>query len=291
MSNFRQWLEELGLGQYAKAFEENDVEWELLPELTDQALKDIGVSSTGHRMKLLKAVRETSGDAADVIQARPRPAEKLARETPVTTDAERRQLTVMFCDLVGSTALSERLDPEDLRGVMRAYQDSCAAAIQRFDGHIAQTLGDGLMVYFGYPVAHEDDAQRAVRAGLDIVGAVGDLSIRLQAEQDVVVAVRVGIQTGLVVAGEVGGADTRGDMAVVGETPNIAARIEGLAAPGTVVVGDRTRRLVGDVFDFEDLGSHDLRGLSVPMILYRAKAERAADSRFESRGSPVPSGS
>jgi tetratricopeptide (TPR) repeat protein len=137
------------------------------------------------------------------------------------------------------------------------------------------------MVYFGYPVAHEDDAQRAVRAGLDIVGAVGDLSIRLQAEQDVVVAVRVGIQTGLVVAGEVGGADTRGDMAVVGETPNIAARIEGLAAPGTVVVGDRTRRLVGDVFDFEDLGSHDLRGLSVPMILYRAKAERAADSRFE----------
>ena len=187
----------------------------------------------------------------------------------------------MFCDLVGSTALSEKLDPEDLREVMRAYQDACAGAIGRFGGHIAQTLGDGLMVYFGYPVAHEDDAQRAVRAGLDIVTAVKDLSARLEESQGVVVDVRVGIHTGLVVAGDIGGADTRGSMAVVGETPNIAARIEQKATPGTVVVGERTRRMVGEVFDFEDLGTHDLKGLSVPMDLFRAKAERSADSRFE----------
>jgi len=235
-----------------------------------------------HRLKILKAAR---GESPGVIPAVADPTRgaktdhvTVARKTP---DAERRQLTVMFCDLVGSTALSERLDPEDLRDVMRAYQDACAGAIKRFEGHIAQTLGDGRMVYFGYPVAHEDDAQRAVRAGLDIVRAAQEVSARLQESQGVVVDVRIGIHTGLVVAGEVGGADTRGGMAIVGETPNIAARIEHTATPGTVVVGERTRRLVGDVFDFEDLGPHDLRGLSRPMDLFRAKAERPADSRFE----------
>ncbi|MFP6757532.1 MAG: adenylate/guanylate cyclase domain-containing protein, partial [Alphaproteobacteria bacterium] len=267
MSDIGAWLESLGLGEYIEAFADNAVELDVVAELSDGDLEKIGVR-LGHRKKLLKAIAAFEDQALASIPTHSR-------------DAERRQLTVMFCDLVGSTELSERLDPEDLREVMRAYQDACAGAIGRFDGYIAQTLGDGLMVYFGYPMAHEDDAQRAVRAGLDIVGVIDALSTRLEAEQGVTVAVRVGVHTGLVVAGEVGGADTRGDMAVVGQTPNVAARIESAAEPGTVLVGERTRRLVGEVFDFDDLGPHDLKGLSAPMTLYRARDERAADSRFE----------
>jgi len=282
MSEIRRWLERLGLGQYADAFVDGAIGIELLPELDHDVLKDLGVSVPGHRLSILKAARGGSPGMLPTAADPTKVAETdRAADARITSDAERRQLTVMFCDLVGSTTLSEKLDPEDLREVMRAYQDACAGAIGRFEGHIAQTLGDGLMVYFGYPVAHEDDAQRAVRAGLDIVRALKELSARLEESQGVVVRARVGIHTGLVVAGEVGGADTRGGMAVVGETPNIAARIEQAAMPGTVVVGERTRRLVGDVFDFEDLGAHDLKGLSVPMDLFRAKAERGADSRFE----------
>ncbi len=280
MSDVRQWLEHLGFGKYADAFEREEVDLDAVPHLTSEILKDIGVPA-GPRAKLLAAIQALKQE--DPAAPTPDTVEPPAPTAPPVTapEAQRRQLTVMFCDLVGSTALSEKLDPEDLREVMRAYQDACAGAIGRFDGHIAQTLGDGLMVYFGYPIAHEEDPQRAVRSGLDIVGAVEELSTRLEAEQGVTVAVRVGIHTGLVVAGEVGGADTRGDMAVVGETPNVAARIEGVAEPGTVVVGERTKRLVGEVFDFDDLGPHDLKGLSAPMTLYRARAERTADSRFE----------
>ena len=236
MSEIRQWLEALELGQYADAFDDGAIGIELLPELDHAVLKELGVSVPGHRLKILKAAR---GESPGVMPAVADPTREAKTDhvtvARITPDAERRQLTVMFCDLVGSTALSERLDPEDLREVMRAYQDACAGAIGRFEGHIAQTLGDGLMVYFGYPVAHEDDAQRAVRAGLDIVRAVKELSARLEESQGVVVDVRVGIHTGLVVAGEVGGADTRGAMAIVGETPNIAARIEHTATPGTVL--------------------------------------------------------
>ena len=214
-------------------------------------------------------------------------------ETPtpgLKPEAERRQLTVMFCDLVGSTELSSRLDPEDLREVMRAYQDSCAHAIERFDGHIAQTLGDGLMVYFGYPRAHEDDAQRAVRAGLAIVDAIRALDTRLRAEREVAVAVRIGIHTGLVVAGELGGHDTRADMAVVGETPNVAARLQGLAEPNTVLLGAPTRRLGGDVFAYDDLGAQPLKGVAEPLALYRVAGERIAESRFAAthRGGITP---
>ena len=280
MTNVRAWLGDLNLGRYADAFEENDIDPRALIELTDQDLKDIGVTSLGHRRVLLGAIKQLASQKAEP----PAPEQVGLNADAANRDqreAERRQLTVMFCDLVGSTALSGKLDPEDLREVMRAYQDTCAKAIDRYDGHIAQTLGDGLMVYFGYPVAHEDDAQRAVRAGLDIVRAISELSAHLESQQGVLIDVRIGIHTGLVVAGEVGGADTRGDMAVVGETPNIAARIESLAEPGSVVVGNRTRRLIGDVFEFTALGPHELKGLSAPMELFQARAERAADSRFE----------
>jgi predicted ATPase/class 3 adenylate cyclase len=186
----------------------------------------------------------------------------------------------MFCDLADSTRLSGRLDPEDLREVVRAYQQTSAEAIQRFAGHIAQYLGDGLLVYFGYPQAHEDDAQRAVRAGLDILTAMGTLNTRLAREKDVRLAVRVGIHTGPVVVGEMGGGGRREQLAI-GETPNIAARLQSLAAPNSVVIGERTRRLVGGAFDVEDLGLQEFKGVATSMRVYGIRGESAVESRFE----------
>ncbi len=183
-------------------------------------------------------------------------------------DAERRQLTVMFCDLVGSTKLSGQLDPEDLRDVVRAYQETAAEVIQNFDGHIAQYLGDGLLVYFGYPRAHEDDAHRAVRVGLGIVEAIGTLNSRLEATDGIQIAVRIGIHTGPVVVGEMGGAG-RHEQLALGETPNIAARLEGLAEPDTVVISAMTKHLVEGAFVLEDLGSHRLKGLPEPIAVAR----------------------
>ena len=199
---------------------------------------------------------------------------------PRTPGAERRQLTVMFCDLADSTKLSSQLDPEDLREVIRAYQQTSAGVIQRFDGYIAQYLGDGLLVYFGFPQAHEDDAQRAVRAGLGILEAIETLNPRLERGQGIRLAVRVGIHTGPVVVGEMGGGG-RHEQLALGETPNIAARLEGLAAPNRVVVSERTRRLVGGVFDLEALGVHALKGVSMPMHVYGVRRESATESRFE----------
>ena len=187
--------------------------------------------------------------------------------TPSVAEAERRQLTVMFCDLVGSTDLSGRLDPEAWREVVRAYQEMAAGVIERYEGHIAQYLGDGLLVYFGYPVAHEDDAQRAVHTGLGIVEAMGALNPRLEADYGVTLAVRVGIHTGAVVVGEMGGGGRHEHLAL-GETPNIAARLEGLASPNAVVISLVTMRLAQRVFTLQDLGPYDLKGVAEPMRLY-----------------------
>jgi len=276
MKNVRTWLEQIDLGGYADAFEANAITLDLARDLNDADLEKLGVAVMGHRKILLRAIDALRGsDAGHTRDHDERPSRSRPR------DAERRQITVMFCDLVGSTALSEQLDPEDLREVMRAYQDTSGAAIARFEGHVAQTLGDGLMVYFGYPVAHEDDAQRAVWAGLDILAAIETLNRKLAAERDLEVAVRIGIHTGHVVAGEVGGIDTRGDMAVVGDTPNVAARVEAMAQTNTVVVSGRTHRLVETLFDFEELGAHNLKGVAVPVPLYRVRDARKASSRFE----------
>ena len=196
-------------------------------------------------------------------------------------DGERRHLTVMFCDLVGSTPLSERLDPEDLRDVVRAYQEMCAEAISRFQGHIAKYMGDGLMVYFGYPQAHEDDAIRAAHAGLAILADMTQLNSRPQQEKGVSLDVRVGIHTGLVVAGEMGSSETREELAVVGETPNIASRLEGIAEPNTVIVSAATYSLIDGFFDCQSLGSVSLRGISQPMDVYRVLSESISQSRFE----------
>jgi class 3 adenylate cyclase len=185
-----------------------------------------------------------------------------------SANGERRQLTVMFCDLVDSTALSGQLDPEDLRNVVRAYQDTAGAVITRYEGHIAQYLGDGLLVYFGHPVAHEDDARRAVLAGLEIIEEMAALNERQQREQGVRLALRLGIHTGVVVLGEMGGGERHGHLAL-GDTPNIAARLEGLAAPDTIVISGATARLVQGTFALEALGPQILKGVSEPMTAMR----------------------
>jgi len=198
-------------------------------------------------------------------------------------DAERRQLTVLFCDLVDSTTLASQLDPEDLRAVVRAYQETCARVIARFEGHIAQYLGDGLLVYFGYPLAHEDDAQRAVRAGLGMVEALGQLNTRLAQERGVHLAVRLGCHTGLVVVGEVG-SGTRQEQLALGETPNLAARLQGIAAPNTLVVSAATVPLLGGFFTYQSLGTSVLKGLAQPIEVYQVLHESTARSRLEAAG-------
>src|SRR2546427_678555 len=195
-------------------------------------------------------------------------------------EAERRQLTVMFCDLVDSTKLSSQLDPEDYREVVRAYQKTCTEVIERYDGYVAQLLGDGLLVYFGYPVAHEDDAQRAVRAGLGMLAAMGALNTRLQQAKGIQLAIRIGIHTGLVVVGEMGGAGRQEQLAL-GEVPNIASRIEGLAAPNTVAISEATSRLVEGYFDCQDLGAQTLRGVAQPLQVYRVLGESGVHSRLD----------
>src|SRR5256884_7691269 len=198
--------------------------------------------------------------------------------------AERRQLTVLFCDLVDSTPLASQLDPEDLRAVVRAYQDTCAKVIARFEGHIAQYLGDGLLVYFGYPQAHEDDSQRAVRAGLGMLEALGQLNTRLGQERGGELAVRLGIHTGLVVVGE-GGGGTRQEQLALGETPNIAARLQGLAAPNTLVISAATLPLLGGFFACQSLGTPPLKGFTQPLEVYQVLYESTARSRLDAAGS------
>jgi class 3 adenylate cyclase len=207
-----------------------------------------------------------------------------APAAPSRPDAERHQLTVLFCDLVDSTVLASQLDPEELRDVVRAYQDTCAKVIARFEGHIAQYLGDGLLVYFGYPRAHEDDAQRAVRTGLGIVEALGQLNTVLARERGVQLGVRLGIHTGLVVVGDVGGGPRQEQLAL-GETPNLAARLQGIAAPNTLVISAATFQLLGGFFACQPLGTPLLKGQAQPLAVYRVLYESMARSRLEAAGS------
>src|SRR5215471_17246124 len=208
------------------------------------------------------------------------PQVAISAPEPRSPDAERRQLTVMFCDLVDSTKLSSQLDPEVYRDVVRAYQSACTEVIQRYDGHIAQLLGDGLLVYFGYPVAHEDDAQRAIRAGLGILNTMGDLNTRLQQEKGIQLAIRLGIHTGLVVIGEMGGAGRQEQLAL-GEVPNIASRIEGLATPNTIMLSASTYRLIQGYFECQDLGAQTLRGVAEPLHVYRVLQASGARGRLD----------
>ena len=210
--------------------------------------------------------------------ARKRPARTVSEPMAAVAAAERRQLTVMFCDLVGSTRLAGQLDPEDLREVTRAYQDAASAVIRDLDGHIAQFLGDGILVYFGYPTAHEEDAQRAGRAGLAIIAAIDELSLKLQREMGIAIAVRIGIHTGTTVVGVMGD-EMHSEQLAIGETPNIAARLQGLAEPNTAVVSAVTAKLIRGLFEWEDLGRHELAGVAEPMQVYRLV--RSGPSRLE----------
>jgi class 3 adenylate cyclase len=216
VSEIRNWLNELGLAQYVDAFEANDIDIDLLTKVDDQTLKDMGISSAGHRLRIRDAISKLS--AGNSLAARERGSG--ATGEPTRTSAERRQVTVMFSDLVGSTALSARMDPEDLHEVISAYQKCVAETVQRFGGFVAKYMGDGVLVYFGYPQAHEDDAERAVRAGLELVQAVGGL------KSGAPLQTRVGIATGLVVVGDLIGSGEAQERGIVGETPNVAARLQ-----------------------------------------------------------------
>ncbi len=266
--NIAAWLGGLGLEQYAPAFRDNDVDGEVLAELTADDLISMGVTSVGHRRKLLAAIAALRSDAPPV-------AARIAPAAAVSAEAERRQLTVMFCDLVGSTALSTRHDPEDLRELIGEYHRAVSATVGRFAGFVAKYMGDGVLIYFGYPQAHEDSAERAVRAGLAVIEAVG----RLPARQDL--RVRLGVATGLAVVGDLVGEGAAQERGVVGETPNLAARLQGLAAPNTLVIGEATRRQIGGLFDLEDLGRQALAGFAEPQHVWRVIGESGVVSRFE----------
>ncbi|MGC2078247.1 MAG: adenylate/guanylate cyclase domain-containing protein, partial [Xanthobacteraceae bacterium] len=248
MQQIADWLEKLGLGQYAQRFAENDIDFGILSDLTEQDLEKMGVTSIGHRRKLLRAIADLKGTSEAAVAAAP-PVAPRAADT-----AERRQVTVMFSDLVGSTALSARMDPEDLRELISAYHKCVAEAVRRFGGFVAQYLGDGVLVYFGYPEAHEDDAERAVRAGLELIAAL--IALKTPAS----LQTRVGIATGLVVVGDLTGSGEARERGIVGETPNLAARLQGIAEPNTVVIAEATRRLLGNLFELKDLGPRHLKG-------------------------------
>ena len=264
------WLQGLGLGRYAPAFRNNDVDAEVLLRLTAEDLRELGVASIGHRRRLLDAIGALcAGVPAAAVTAAP-------RDAPAAAEAQRRQLTVMFCDLVGSTELSSRLDPEDYREVIAAYHRAVAEVVTGFDGFVSRYMGDGVLVYFGYPQAHEDDAERAVRAGLgavDIVRRLDVKSVRLQA--------RVGIATGLVVVGDLIGEGSAQEQTVVGETPNLAARLQSLAEPEAVVIAASTRRLVGDLFEVRDLGALEVKGITAPLPTWQVLRPSSVASRFE----------
>jgi class 3 adenylate cyclase len=268
VATITEWLASLGLPEYAQRFAENGIDVSVLRYLTDQDLEKIGVL-LGHRRKLLAAIAELSG-AAPVMHQPASPPEEKGRH-----DAERRQLTIMFTDLVGSTVLSTKLDPEDLRSIIGAYHKCVAETVARFDGFVAKYMGDGVLAYFGYPQAHEDDAERAVRAGLGLVEAVG----RLRVEEPL--QVRIGVATGLVVVGDLVGSGEAQERGVVGETPNLAARLQGIAAPNTVIIAEGTRRLLGDLFELEDLGQKDLKGIAASARAWAVLRARSVESRFE----------
>jgi len=269
MQQITDWLEKLGLSEYTARFAENGIDISVLRYLTDQDLKDIGVL-LGHRRKMLAAIAELTG-------ATPVTSEAAAVEAqPKTQDsAERRQVTVMFSDLVGSTALSARMDPEDLRELISAYQKCAAEAVRRFGGFVARYMGDGVLVYFGYPEAHEDDAERAVRAGLELIAAV--IALKTPAS----LQTRVGIATGLVVVGDLIGSGEAQERGIVGETPNLAARLQEIAEPNTVVIAEATRRLLGNLFELRDLGARDLKGIAEPVRAWVALRASTVESRFE----------
>jgi class 3 adenylate cyclase/predicted ATPase len=273
MKGIAEWLASIGLSEYAQRFADNAIDLSVIRDLTEQDLKDLGVL-LGHRRRILRAIAELDGGA-------PAPTET-ATEQVSRDKAERRHLTLMICDLVGSTALSARLDPEDMRAVIDAYHAACARITRTYDGFLAEFRGDGILAYFGYPFAHEDDAERSVRAGLDIIAAVAQLETRAGEP----LAVRIGIASGLVVVGDLSREGALRERAVVGETPNLAARLQEIAEPDTAVIAEGTRRLLGNLFEVEDLGLRGLKGFPGPVRAWAVLRESFVASRFEALHTP-----
>jgi class 3 adenylate cyclase/tetratricopeptide (TPR) repeat protein len=263
--DLKQWLEVNGLGKYASLFAENEIDFDLLPRLSKQDLDELGLP-VGAKRRLVLALE--SLNKSDL------PADQ--NEVAASTQVERRQLTVMFCDLVGSTQLSQRLDPEELRRLIREYQDACVEAVARYEGHTAQFLGDGVLAYFGYPVAHEGEAERAIRAALSIIERIA----RLSAASEHRMQVRIGIDTGLVVIGQ-GESLSEQERTAIGDAPNVAARLQSLAKPGAIVISERAHQLASGAFDYVDLGIHALKGIIEPMQVWQVAAARAMETRFD----------
>ena len=277
--NISNWLKELGLGKYIPVFVASEIDLDTLPYITDEALEKIGVA-LGARLKILAAIAAQSPEdhAGDI---------KVEYQAELTSrrNAERRQLTIMFCDLVGSTALSGSLDPEELRAVILAYQNAVVGEATRFEGHVARFMGDGVLFYFGWPRAHEDDAERAVRAALSMMQALKSL----KAPNGETLAARIGIATGLVVVGDLIGEGASQEEAVVGETPNLAARLQALATPGQVVISEATRGLLGELFDLVNLGEQELKGIAAPTTAFSVLGARALESRYDARAAEADS--
>ena len=271
MSDFKLWLQSVGLERYGQVFASHDIDLAVVPDLTEQDLEKLGLS-LGHRRKFMAAAAKFRAAPASspVASAQAQPVDQLAPAV------ERRQLTVVFIDLVGSTALGTELDPEDLIRLLRQYRDACTAVIGKYDGFIAQYLGDGILVYFGFPQAQEHAAERAVRAGLEIVGKVG----QLKQPDGRALQARVGIATGLVVTGGATGVGTAGEETVVGDTPNLAARLQSLADPGCVLVGPSTHQLTGNFFEFSFLGEHAIKGFRDSISVWKVLGESAIENRF-----------
>src|SRR5262245_45027544 len=271
------WLRGLGLERYEQAFRDNDIDSNVLPRLTVDDLIAIGVVSVGHRRRLLDAIASLSTAAKP--EEGGTSTHRVSSEGPMAgaVEAERRQLTVMFVDLVGSTALASKLDPEDLREMIGSYHRCVSDTIGRFDGFVAKYMGDGVLVYFGYPQAHEDDPERAVHAGLALVQGVGLLG-NAAGEK---LQVRIGIGTGPVIVGDLIGRGESQERGVVGETPNLAARLQAIAEPNSVVIAASTRQLVGDLFEYHDLGAIAAKGFSEPLPAFEVLGESGVESRFE----------
>ena len=267
-----EWLAKLGLAKYAELFAENEVGFDALPHLSEADLKELGLP-LGPRKVLLAAIAAL--DVTETTQS--------DRTAASPAGAERRQLTVMFCDLVGSTALSTRTDPEEMRDIIRDYQNAVAGEVARFDGHVAKFMGDGVLAYFGWPVAHEDDGERAVRASMSIMQTMTNL----KTPRGDALAARIGIATGLVVVGDLVGEGASQEEAVVGETPNLAARLQAIAEPGQAVIAEATRRLLGGAFELDEPAPQRLKGLDAPVITYVVRGERTLESRFEARTGPA----
>ncbi len=287
MQSVADWLRGIGLGEHVPAFDENHIDWGVLRALEPDDLRQLGLS-LGHRKRLLRAIAGLGTDEADVgepaVPSAPAKPVRIERAKPsgkAYVAAERRQLTIMFCDLVGSTALAERLDPEDLRTLMQSYQNVCSSVIERYEGNVAQYLGDGVMAYFGWPAAHEDDAERALRAALDLVDGVGAIAA------DRPLQVRLGVGTGQVVVGDAGASDATVAKLAVGETPNLAARLQELAGPNQIIIGPGTRRLVGGAFDLDALGDQVLKGVVDPVSAWRVNRVADVGGRFEARSQQI----